>query len=291
MPDPKCKIFQSTYLGDEKDNDWTNMWRTIEAGKQPFKYIDRLQIAFANIMADDPDKSYLQYSYPDRAQQTIKAAKTQNPNIEIIAQMGWASGLLPLFSDRSKTRERLDTFASSITEFIKEYDLHGIDFDWEFGGAVASNVTTDDATFLFERTRYYLDKANRPVMTITPDGETPQGQYLDVAVLNKLFNTVIPQSYGRVKYIDNYINAGILPSKLCCGICSERDGQWWPNGVVSADIKQYTDKVDQYKLSGLYSWRVDNDDADADTNLLKYTITTSMWTYSRGVAPQPPLYP
>jgi hypothetical protein len=143
-------------------------------------------------------------------------------------------------------------------------------------------MTTEYATYLFEQTRKYLNKNH--IMTITPDGSDLTRQYLDVAVVNQLFDAVIPQSYNRVYYIDEYVRAGIKPSKLYCGICSERDPQWWPpNGVVSADIKQYTDKVEQYKLAGLYSWRIDNDDANADDNILKYTITTSMWEYSREV--------
>ena len=61
MPSEKCKIFQSTYLGNEKDGNWDNMMRTIADGKQPFKYIDRLQIAFADIIATDPDYVHLEY--------------------------------------------------------------------------------------------------------------------------------------------------------------------------------------------------------------------------------------
>jgi hypothetical protein len=293
MPNAKCKIFQSTYLGNEKDGNWDNMMRTIANGKQPFKYIDRLQIAFADIIATDPDFVHLDYKMAERVWKTTREARKQNPQIEVIAQMGWAIGLLPLFEDRSKMRTRIETFARSIVRTCKEYDLQGIDFDWEFPGEdVPKKVPEEGATYLFEKTKEYLTQFNVPIMTITPDGPTPEGQSLNIGVVNRLFDAVIPQSYNRVSYIDNYVSAGINPSILCCGICSERDRQWWPPaGVVKSDIQQYTDKVDKYKLKALYCWRVDNDDADFMAKILKYTITSSMWKYSRGADPQPPLFP
>ena len=294
MTTPKCKIFQSTYLGNPNDQNWENMWRTIKEGKQPFKYVDRLEIAFADIVTTDPDRPHLNYPYADRARQTVEEAKKENPSIEIIAQMGWASGLLPLLGDKDKAYPRLDSFAKSIPGFLKDYKLEGIDFDWEGINEynVNGGMTTEFATYLFEQTRKYLNENRIPLLTITPDGYTPTGQCLDIAVVNRLFDAVIPQSYNRVNYVDNYMAAGIKPSILYCGICSERDPQWWPpNGVVLPDIKQYTDKVESHKLPGLYSWRIDNDDASAEDHVLKYTITTCMWEYSRGSAPNPPLFP
>jgi hypothetical protein len=285
MTDKKCDVFQSTYLGNPKDHDWDNMWKTIEAGKQPFKYMDRLEIAFADIHAEDPDNAYLSYTgeYSDKAHMTINEAKKENPSIEIIAQMGWASGLQPLVADPSKAEARLDTFAQSIPAFLGQYFLHGIDFDWE---SVPREMTTDYATFLFTQTRAYLKARGLNIMTITPDGYTPTGQSLDIKVVNQLFDAVIVQSYQRLNYIDNYVAAGINPSILFCGIAAE-DPFYPPNGDISA----YIAMVEKYNLPGLYNWRVDNDNTDLNLNVPRYTITSNMWQYSRGVLPDPPLYP
>lgn len=281
----RCNVFQSTYLGNPKDHDWDNMWKTILQGKQPFKYMDRLEIAFADIHAENPDNAYLSYTgeYAEKARLTIAEAKRENPAIEIIAQMGWASGLQPLVADQSKAQKRLDTFAKSIPGFLIQYGLHGIDFDWE---SVPSEMTTENATFLFTMTKRYLTASGLNIMTITPDGDTPTGQALDINVVNQLFDAVIPQSYQRLYYIDNYINAGIKPSILYCGICAEPPF-YPPNGDISAYIR----KVQQYNLPGLYNWRVDNDNTDFNLNVPRYTITSNMWQYSRGTLPQPPLYP
>jgi hypothetical protein len=289
MTDKKCDVFQSTYLGDPKDiykdHDWENMWKTIEAGKQPFKYMDRLEIAFADINAEDPDNAFLSYTGPNsnKADKTIVEARKENSAIELIAQMGWAEGLAPLLEDPSKVESRLDTFAKSIPDFLKNYTLHGVDFDWE---SVPDKMTTENATLLFTLTRNYLSQRDIPLMTITPDGSTPTGQSLDIDVVNKLFDAVIVQSYQRVNYIDNYVNAKINPSILFCGIAAE-DPFYPPGG----DITQYIQKVEQYKLPGLYNWRVDNDDTDLTLKVPRYTITSNIWKYSRGVCPEPPLYP
>ena len=83
MTNKKCDVFQSTYLGDpndpDKDPNWGNMWKTIQNGKQPFKYMDRLEIAFADIRAEDPDNAFLSYTGPnsDKATKTIAEAKKQ----------------------------------------------------------------------------------------------------------------------------------------------------------------------------------------------------------------------
>jgi hypothetical protein len=182
MTNKKCDVFQATYLGDpndvNKDHDWENMWKTIENGKQPFKYMDRLEIAFADINAEDPDNAFLSYTglNSEKAHRTIREAKKENPAIEIIAQMGWASGLEPLVKDqpKAKAEERLNTFAKSIPAFLAQYSLHGIDFDWE--NLDTDVLTTDYATFLFTLTRRYLKSRGIKLMTITPDGQYPTGQ-------------------------------------------------------------------------------------------------------------------
>jgi Glycosyl hydrolases family 18 len=289
MTNKKCDVFQSTYLGDpkdpNKDHDWENMWQTIQNGKQPFKYMDRLEIAFADIHAEDPDNPYLSYTGPnlEKANQTIAEAKKENPAIEIIAQMGWASGLKPLVEDPVKAEERLDRFAKKIPPFLNEYSLHGIDFDWE---SVPDELTTESATFLFTQTREYLNADKIKLMTITPDGAHPTGQSLDICVVNQLFDAVIVQSYQRLEYIDNYVKAGINPSIMFCGMCAEVP--FYPPG---GDISEYIKRVGKYHLPGLYNWRVDNDDTDLSRNVPRYTITSKMWEYSRGSLPEPPLYP
>jgi hypothetical protein len=75
---------------------------------------------------------------------------------------------------------------------------------------------------------------------------------------------------------------------LYCGICAENPSDFYP---PNSDITPYTQKVKEYNLPGLYMWRLDNDNTDPQRNVPRYTITSLMWTYSRGTPPAPPLYP
>jgi len=268
-------LFQSTYVGDDR---WQSMWNTIQNGKQPFKYIDHLEIAFANINTTNPDKAFLYYAdgVSDRVTKTIAEAQKENPNVRIVAQMNYTAYLAPLIADRSKSRARLDVFAKSIPPLLKQYGLTGIDFDWE---SIPPKMTKDDSSYLFTQTKAYLRQNGLSFMSITPDTL----QALDIKVVNDLCDAVIAQSYGRVGYIDDFIKAKIEPSTLYCGIDSETQ--------PPPDISPYTNKVKEYNLPGLYAWRIDNDDTDEQRNVPRYTTTTRMWTYSRGTPPAPPLYP
>jgi hypothetical protein len=71
-------IFESTYVGDDN---WQHMWNTIQAGKQPFKYVDHLEIAFADIDATNPDRAFLYYKdgVSDKVTKTIAEAKKKIP--------------------------------------------------------------------------------------------------------------------------------------------------------------------------------------------------------------------
>ena len=283
-----AKIYQSTYVGD---GNWPHMQKTIVDGKKtPFKYVDILEIAFAEIDASDPDNAFLYYpdgDKPDkeRVKTTITEATQQNKHIKIVAQMAWASKLEPLVADKTKAKARLATFAASIPDFLEGYGFVGVDFDWE---SVPSKMTEELATHLFQKTRAALDAKGTYMMSITPDGKTPTGQALDVKVVNQVFDAVIVQSYDRVDYIDNYVDAKIDPSKLYCGMCSENDGPFYPR---NSDISPYTGKLEEYDLPGLYCWRIDNDDTDHTTNVPRYTLTSKMWAFFHGHMPDPPLWP
>jgi hypothetical protein len=160
----------------KQDGCWENMWNTIQNGKkEPFKYVDRLEIAFAEIDTTDPDNASLRYKGPNHAKAlaTVVEAKRQNPDIQVIAQMAWAKWLLPVVKDQteSNAKSRLDKFARSIPSFLEQYDLMGIDFDWEFDQINPTDLgmTIDYATYLFTRTRESLGSGK--IMTITPDGD------------------------------------------------------------------------------------------------------------------------
>lgn len=60
----------------------------------------------------------------------LKKAKQVNPNLKVsIAVGGWAGDG---FSDAALTTESREKFANSVVDYIQQYDLDGIDIDWEY---------------------------------------------------------------------------------------------------------------------------------------------------------------
>ena len=61
---------------------------------------------------------------------TLKLLKKSNPSLKILVSVGgWtADG----FSDAALTEASRDTFASSVIEMLRQYDLDGVDLDWEY---------------------------------------------------------------------------------------------------------------------------------------------------------------
>lgn len=250
------------------------MMRSIKEGKQPFKYVDYLYIAFADLDNYSPDspKIYFKMDWEPKVKQIIAEAQKENPNLTILGQVNWATYLAPLVKDPAKANARIDAFAKSIPTFLNQYGFNGIDFDWEQPAA----FSTEQASYLFTQTKTYIGSG--AYLSITSDTK----KSLDPNIINQYVDIVNIQSYGRLKFIDDFINLGIKKEKIYVGICSENDGEFYP---PDGDISAYTRCVTDKGLPGLYAWRIDNDDTDHVLNVPRYTITKAMWKFSRGKVP------
>jgi hypothetical protein len=259
-----------------------------EHHKQPFKFMDYLYIAFANLNNSDPNhpKIFYEPRLESRVHKIIEVAKHQNSNLQILAQFNWLNYLDPLAQDQDKIIERIDEFARSVPAFLEQYEFKGVDFDWEHDPELQqrmklqTRLNTEQLTLLLCLVK--LSFGNKPyLLSISPD--TKEG--ICPTIVNNYVDMVNVQSYNRLAYIDNFIKFGIKKEKINVGICSEHNekhpeqdqGFYPPDG----DISKYTEKVNELSLPGLYAWRIDNDDLDMNTNLPRYTITKKMWDFSR----------
>ena len=268
------KIIQSTFVGD---GNYDNIMKSINRdGKQPFKYMDYLYVAFADIDDSSPDspKIYFRTDWEPKVKTIIAEAQKENPNLIIFAQFNWASYLAPLVEDPNKAYARIDAFAKSIPPFLKQYGFRGIDFDWE---SVPTKLDTDKASYLFKQVKNYIGSG--ACLSVSADNITS----FDSNILNQYVDIVNVQSYQRLNMIDDFIKFGITSEKIYVGICSENDGGFYP---PNGDISAYTGCVTDKGLPGLYAWRIDNDNTDHDLNVPRYTITKGMWKYTRGVDAQ-----
>jgi chitinase len=90
----------------------------------------------------------------------LRALKQQNPRLAVMVSIGgWtADG----FSDAALTDSSRHLFARSVVALLKQYDLDGVDLDWEYPGQGVAGIRYRDAdkrnfTFLLKTLREELD--------------------------------------------------------------------------------------------------------------------------------------
>lgn len=102
----------------------------------------------------------VEISKPERLKK-ITALKTQNPNLKVLISIGgWGSGR---FSEMASNAVWRKQFADDCARIMKEYNLDGIDIDWEYptsGGAgiSESNADTHNYTLMMRDIRESIGK-------------------------------------------------------------------------------------------------------------------------------------
>lgn len=119
----------------------------------------------------------------------IKQIREFNPDIKIVLSIGGAGAFG--FSNMAMQKETRDIFLESMIDFVKRYDLDGIDLDWEFPctdwGGDFSPKDKENFTILLGEMRETLDshgsKNNRKYLLTIAAGV---GQwFLDTTEVNK----------------------------------------------------------------------------------------------------------
>jgi chitinase len=68
---------------------------------------------------------------------TLIALKQENPSLEVLISVGgwlWSGN----FSDAALTAESRSRFIASVAAFVKQYNLDGLDIDWEYPGQIGA---------------------------------------------------------------------------------------------------------------------------------------------------------
>lgn len=96
-----------------------------------------IHYAFASITKD------FQVDTSDTPQQFQDFTKATGGFKKIVSFGGWSfstdTGSFPIFRDGVTAANRL-TFAQNVVKMIKDYNLDGVDFDWEYPGVSISVV-------------------------------------------------------------------------------------------------------------------------------------------------------
>ncbi|MGC1424939.1 MAG: glycoside hydrolase family 18 protein [Terracidiphilus sp.] len=102
----------------------------LTPGQVDAKYLTRINYAFANIQggrmvlgADTDAQNFAQ----------LTALRKSNPRLTVLVSAGgwlWSTN----FSNMALTVESRRTFEESVMKFLTQYDLDGLDIDWEYPG-------------------------------------------------------------------------------------------------------------------------------------------------------------
>ena len=79
---------------------------------------------------------------PDRLR-SIVALKKQNPALKVLVSVGgWGSGR---FSEMAADPKNRKAFANSCKKLVKDFNLDGIDIDWEYPTSSAAGISSSPA--------------------------------------------------------------------------------------------------------------------------------------------------
>jgi chitinase len=106
----------------------------LQPGQIDVNSLTRINYAFANI-----ENGRIVTGFADDKQNFafLDSLKQQNPSLTVLVSVGgwlWSTN----FSDVSLTPQSRAIFIQSVMDFLKQYDLDGLDIDWEYPGMIGS---------------------------------------------------------------------------------------------------------------------------------------------------------
>jgi chitinase len=216
--------------------------------------LTHINFAFAHI-GDDGKVRFESPQYA-AALKSLLALKEQNPRLKVVVSVGgWqAEG----FSDAALTDTSRNVFARSAIDLLHEYDIDGIDLDWEYPGQGIAGIKyrTEDKrnfTLLLKTLRAQLDATSKARSRSGPDAYTltiasADREYFDHTEMDRLhvyvdwinimsydfFNSLTsttghhaglfpsefaaPTDRSANASVEQHIAAGIPPQKLVLGV-------------------------------------------------------------------------
>jgi len=117
-------------LNNKKERDYIvsayiPLWQQWDVAEMKANKLTILYIAFANIGND----SRITFT-DDSVLEKIKELREMNPDLTLCLAIGGYN--VGGFSDAAYSEESRKAFTESVIEFVQEYNLDGVDLDWEF---------------------------------------------------------------------------------------------------------------------------------------------------------------
>jgi chitinase len=177
-----------------------------EPEKIPVEKLTHIIYSFTNVVDGE-----MKFRKPEIAGPKLEALvkqKQRNPDLKVmIACGGWgADG----FSDMALTAEGRAKFIASASEFIKKYQLDGLDMDWEYpgisgAGTMAREEDTKNFTALMKGLREMLDEFDTPkVLTFASAGWKRYYDFIEINEVMKYADYTNVMTYDLVSGVSEY---------------------------------------------------------------------------------------
>lgn len=174
--------------------------RNFEPEKIPVEKLTHIIFSFTHVIGGE-----MKFRNPEESGPKLEALvqqKERNPDLRVmIACGGWgADG----FSDMALTEESRAKFVKSAGEFIKEYQLDGLDMDWEYpgisgAGTKAREEDTKNFTALMKGLRDMLDSFDEPkLLTFASAGWKRYYDFIEVNEVMKHAEYTNVMTYDQV---------------------------------------------------------------------------------------------
>ncbi|HKK11699.1 MAG TPA: glycosyl hydrolase family 18 protein, partial [Flavobacteriaceae bacterium] len=154
--------------------------------KLPLGQLTHIIFSFTKVI--DGEMKFRNEESGEKLKQLV-AQRKNHPHLKVmVACGGWAADG---FSDMVYTQESRDKFVESVVRFITNYDLDGLDIDWEYptipaAGTMARPEDKHNFTLLMKSLREALDTLKRK-QTLTFATPGYKGQYQNLE-LNEVMN-------------------------------------------------------------------------------------------------------
>ncbi len=192
-----------------------------------------------------PDGSIEVYS--ERFLQELANLRFVNPNLKVLLAIGgWGNDG---FSDAALTPKSRFDFAREVQKWVNEYDLDGVDIDWEYPGTSAAGITSrpedkENFTLLLEALRQVLGPDKW--ITVAGIGDNSYVNNVEIEAIGEIIDYFNLMSYDYTAglsgpagnkhhsnlfeseravpgistdiYVQNLIDAGMPPEKILLGV-------------------------------------------------------------------------
>jgi len=180
--------------------------RNYKPEEIPVEKLTHIIYSFTNVIDGE-----MKFRKPEVAGPKLTALvkqKERNPDLKVmIACGGWgADG----FSDMALTEESRAKFINSASEFIKKYQLDGMDMDWEYPGISGAGTKarvedTQNFTVLMKGLREMLDSFDSPkVLTFASAGWKRYYDHIELNEVMKYADFTNVMTYDQVSGVSIY---------------------------------------------------------------------------------------